>query len=151
MARYSIPTIMFLVGSACAGTAISSGVPGQIALPSDLPAEAAKVVTTAWPKAVQACPGFDKFLADLRYSGIEDNRSYAPPDAHSVTVRLKVAENPKTIPGALRAGGHNCHYEIAPDGKTMSIGKTPCASVCLGADAESRMPMRTRVMKIQLR
>jgi hypothetical protein len=99
-----------------------------------VPASASKgvkeTVAAAWPKAVKACPGFKKYEEDLSFKEVEDNYSYAPAHAKRIEVVFKVSESPKQIPGAYRASGHTCYFSISPDGSTLSISKSPCASIC---------------------
>ncbi|GLS13620.1 hypothetical protein [Hydrogenophaga electricum] len=124
--------------------------PPDTALREPMPPEVAEVIQPAWPKVLKACPGLQRYWSDLENAGTEDNRSFAPPEARRVSLLLKVAGSPKTIPGAFGAQGHTCTFEVTPDGSTLTVPKLACASVCLGEDADPHIPMRTRVLRLPL-
>ena len=102
----------------------------NVSVPGNVSKGVKETVATAWPKAVKACPGFKKYEGDLSFKGVEDNYSYAPDNAKRIEVIFKVSESPKQIPSAYRAFGHTCYFSLSPDGSTLSISKSSCASVC---------------------
>ncbi|OPY65615.1 MAG: hypothetical protein A4E62_02655 [Syntrophorhabdus sp. PtaU1.Bin002] len=76
-------------------------------------------------------PGLDKYSAVLKFEGIEENFSYAPPDAQEVTIKLLVLEDNKEIPVEYRASGHHCFLGVSRNGKSLVISKNPCKSLVL--------------------
>lgn len=93
-----------------------------------------EAVSSAWPKALKACPGLSKYASDLAFVGVEDNYDYAPKQVQRIEVMFKIAENPERIPASFRAAGHTCYFSLAPDGRKLTISKSPCAALCLDGD-----------------
>lgn len=129
--------ILIGVVALVAGCSDSSSPPAPAAaiavtVPANASPQVKQIVEAGWPKVLAACPGFQKYSADLTFVRVEDNLSYAPDDAKRVDVVLKVADRPTTIPAIYRSFGHNCFYSISPDGGQLTIGKEGCASTCVG-------------------
>lgn len=103
-------------------------------MPSDINPQIKQVVEVAWPKMLAACPGFNRYASDMSFAGIEDNLAYAPDDAKRIEVKFKVTESPVRIPVSYRAFGHTCYFGVTPDGKKLTISKSPCASICANSE-----------------
>lgn len=104
--------------------------PKGLDLPATVKPEIGAVVQGAWPKALKACPGLVKYADELKFSGVEDNLSYAPEHARRIDVKFKVPESPKRIPADLQASGHTCYFSLSPDGTKLTVSKSACAKVC---------------------
>lgn len=92
--------------------------------------EAVAILVKASPRIKAICPGLATYAADLRRDRTEDNFDVAPANAQRVSMVYRVAESPLQIPGEFRASGNQCYYDVSRDGKTLTIGKKPCAMVC---------------------
>ncbi len=103
----------------------------QISVAADLNPEAKTIVTEAWPKIKQACPGLNKYASSLQFDGIEENFSYAPEHAQRVSIKFKIPDNDQNIPLNYVANGHTCYLEVSRDGKTLTVSKNACKAVCL--------------------
>jgi hypothetical protein len=109
----------------------------NIAIAPETPAPIKSTVEQAWPKIKVTCPGVQKYWSDLQFAGIEDNLSYAPENTKRIEIKFSVSESPAKIPGSYRAAGHTCFFSVSPDGKKLSISKSPCASLCTDTEQSS--------------
>lgn len=130
--RYLTPIFASLgaFATACAGAADLD----PVRIPTTATSEVRQIVEKGWPKVEAACPGFQRFKADLTFKGIEDNLAFAPAHAKRVDVVYQVKPDPKVIPPEFRAFGHTCYFSISPDLKTLYVSKRPCASICKGSE-----------------
>lgn len=101
-----------------------------VTVPAGAPAQVKSVVDDAWPKLKASCPGLQKYAADIQFVGVEHNLDYAPDASKRIELVFRVAETPVKIPGTFRVAGHVCYFAVTPNGKTLSISKAPCASLC---------------------
>jgi hypothetical protein len=106
-------------------------------MPPDINPQIKQVVEVAWPKMLAACPGLNRYASDLSFAGVEDNLAYAPDDAKRIEVKFRVAESPTRIPVSYRAFGHMCYFGVTPDGKKLTISKSPCASICASSEVST--------------
>lgn len=110
----------------------------QITLPENISAEARAVINTGWPKVLSACPGLNRYAADLQFKQIDDHLHLFDHEAderhralNGAEIDLVVADRPHAIPGGFRVNGHTCQYIIGTDTKTLRIQKSMCVSLCL--------------------
>lgn len=125
--------LLFFVASVLFGCS-QERQPLTFEMPPDINPEIKQVVEVAWPKMLAACPGFNQYASDMSFAGIEDNLAYAPDDAKRIEVKFRVAESPVLIPVSYRAFGHMCYFGVTPDGKKLTISKSPCASICANSE-----------------
>lgn len=90
------------------------------------------------------CPGLRRYLVDLSQGRpvtvgeplYLDREERGWKDA--VYVEFVVADRPKAVPAAFRAGGHRCHFSVSPDAPAgVSVAKTECVSLCAGEPKSS--------------
>lgn len=125
-----VASLLLIAGQAFAGSL-------DVVVPSSVSPGVKETIQPSWPKVLKACPGLQRFADDLSFVGVEDNLAYAPAAAKRIDVIFRVAEQPKKVPPAFRASGHVCYFGISPNGTKLHISKSPCASICTGAESTS--------------
>jgi hypothetical protein len=90
------------------------------------------IINKTWPKVLNVCPGLRNYAPELEYDGIDDwTDPKTSPARWSVIVRFNIPEGSKLIPTTYHARGNTCFFKISRDGKSVSIPKSSCKSVCL--------------------
>lgn len=133
---------VFVVAANTSGPAPASpaGAP-SLPLPVGTSPSVRATVDAAWPKVLTACPGLQRYGADLTYQGIEETAAYAPNAPRRVSILLRVSDHPIRIPAAYIAQGHTCFFEVSDTGQALVVHKRPCAALCLDdAAALSNQP-----------
>lgn len=89
------------------------------------------------PKIVKACPGLDRYSADLSPASVETShmRDYEG----GITLIFQVSEKPQTLPSTIkiRSRGNTCYINISAENHRMYIAKTGCHSFCTGTLQEN--------------
>lgn len=118
--------IKMLVGLCCIALLAGCGdkAPLDLKLPDGTTPDIQKLLTQAWPKIKENCPGLDRFADALKFKGIEDN--------YAVSVVYQIPESGTSIPDHYMAGGHTCYFDVSQDGKKLTVAKEGCKAVCLG-------------------
>ena len=105
-----------------------------VSFPDTAKQEVKELVTTSWPRVLEACPGLNKYSSSLTFDGVDDNFEYAPEKAQRADVKFLISEDGGNIPKIYRAFGHRCQFGITRDGAEVMMTKGPCKSICLDED-----------------
>ena len=112
---------------ACAAvTAAESGVPR----PEWRVTESARAVAECDYEFLRAsCPDlFTRYGSDVESVEIDAPAMYLPADVSATRIRVKLKEDPQSVPATLRAWGHTLHYYVRDDG--ISVQKDQSWQVC---------------------
>ena len=128
-----------LIMAGCSGDAPEQKTLTVTAAP-DSPPEVVTLLAASWPKVLKACPGLQKYAADMQFAGVENNFSFAPPDAQRIDIVFKVSDQPRSIPSEYKAMGHSCYYSVNRSGNGLAISKSPCTAICRDAQTPPGAP-----------
>ena len=103
-------------------------------IPDNTPIEVKQLLESNWNKTRLACPGLDKYTEALEFVKIDNNFNYADrPENQRAWAEYIIKENQNSTPGYILTGNH-CFLEISRDGKTLSVDKGACKSLCMDKD-----------------
>ena len=127
-AKLASISILVLAMSACAADTAEPAF--QIETPAD-PSQQSQLAV-ALPRLLQACPGLNRYAADLSPAKVSGTamRGYEG----GIEITFKVAARPTSLPDPLSTYSmdNNCFISIKQDGSMAYIAKRACHSICDG-------------------
>lgn len=100
------------------------------------------------PRLVRACPGLDRYAADLGRATISDSsmRDFEG----GITLEFRVSDQPEALPAPLnvRSKSNNCFIDINRAGTLAYISKRACHSICTGAWGENDPDLMGREFRL---
>lgn len=88
----------------------------------------------ALPKITKACPGLDRYAADLSSAEVSAGQLLDEEYNSGIVLKFVVADKPQVLPKPLNVYSmkHHCFVSISNKNNKMFIAKRACHSICDG-------------------